>query len=280
MPAHQKIIHFLLPAFLLVGCSGQAISAMTSPAPVVTSTSSSVEEADLGSFFQGLTGAFVLYDLSSNQTLRYNLSRCAEQFLPFSTFKILNALIGLETGVIPDENYVIPWDGTLYPNASWNKDQSLKSAIKNSVVWYYQELARRVGHEKMQQYVTASGYGNQDISGQIDNFWLSGGLRISADEQVAFLQRLVQNDLPFSQRAMQIVRDIIVLEKTGTYQLSGKTGSGKMGQDNVSWFVGYLDTKDHVYFFATNITGNSPDTQAAKARGITQKILQSMGLLP
>ncbi len=92
-------------------------------------------------------------------------------------------MIGLESGVIPDADYVIKWDGTTYPIAAWNQDHTLRSAIKNSVVWYFQESARRVGHEKMQQYINLVGYGNRDISGSIDSFWLDGGLRISPDEQ-------------------------------------------------------------------------------------------------
>ena len=103
---------------------------------MVTPTPASVEKPELASYFQVFTDAFEFYDLNSNQTLRYNPQQCAERFLPASTFKILNALIGLETGVIPDENYVIHWNGTQYPVASWNQDQTLKTALQNSVVWY------------------------------------------------------------------------------------------------------------------------------------------------
>ncbi len=132
----------------------------------------------------------------------------------------------------------------------------------------------------MKKYVSAADYGNQDISGPIDSFWLNGGLRISADEQVTILKRLYQNDLPFSRRSMQIVREIIILEKTGTYRLSGKAGSGQMGNTYIGWFVGYIEAKDNVYFFATNIASASQDTPGARAKEITQKILQGIGLLP
>ena len=145
----------------------------------------------------------MLYELNANQTIRYNPEQCAERLLPVSTFKIMIVLIGLETGIIPDENYVIKWDGTQHDNPAWNQDHTLKTAMQYSVVWYYQELARRVGKEKMQHYVDAAGYG--DISGQIDTFWLDGGLRISPYEQIEFLKRLYQSDLPFSQLSMKIV---------------------------------------------------------------------------
>jgi beta-lactamase class D len=237
---------------------------------------------ELEKYFQGFKGAFVLYDLNGNNYIRYNPERCAERFIPASTFKIMNSLIGLETGVIPDENYVIKWDGTHNVIPSWNQDHTLKTAIKNSVVWYYQELARRVGKEKMQHYIEIANYGNKDISGQIDTFWLEGGLRISANEQVEFLKRLYKNELPFSSRSVNIVKEILVLEKTESYQLSGKTGSGQRITPHEGWFVGYLETKGNVYFFATNFESSSPDGLANgdTAQKISLNILRGLELLP
>jgi beta-lactamase class D len=253
------------------------------PLPTFTSTAAPIEEIkpELENYFQGFTGAFALYDLNHNRYIRYNPARCAERFLPASTFKIMNSLIGLESGVVPNENFVISWDGTPYEIPTWNQDHTLKTALQNSAVWYYQELARRVGKEKMQQYLTASNYGNQDISGAIDSFWLEGGLRISVDEQVEMLKRLYQDDLPFSQRSMRIVKDLLILEKTNGYQLSGKTGSVVRVATHVGWFVGYVEVQGNVYVFATNI--ESPNLGAksgVKAQEITQNILQSLELLP
>ena len=273
-------VGFMVFAMLGVGCAGtQSQPTYTppsgQPAPAALATPVSEVNAELGKYFQGFTGAFVLYDLSGNRTTRYNPERCAARFLPASTFKIMNSLIGLETGVIPDEAYVIKWDGTRYDIPAWNQDHTLKTAIRNSVVWYYQELARRVGKERMQHYMDVAGYGNQDISGRIDTFWLEGGLRISAEEQVGFLKRLYENDLPFSQRSMDIVKDILVLEKTGNYQLSGKTGSVQRVTPHVGWFVGYLEGGGKVYIFATNVG----DGDGNKAQEITRNILQGLGLL-
>jgi beta-lactamase class D len=236
---------------------------------------------DLGVFFDGIHGAFVLYDQNGKSYTRYNAERCAERFLPASTYKIMNSLIGLETGVIPDENYVIRWNGTKYDIPSWNQDHSMKTAIQNSVVWYYQELARRVGKQKMQKYVNAVGYGNDNISGNIDTFWLDGELRISANEQVEFLKRLYKGTLPFSSRTISIVKSILVLEKTEAYQLSGKTGSVQRIKPHIGWFVGYLKTKNNVYFFATNFETISSDgfASGAGAQKMTMSILRSLGLL-
>ncbi len=261
-------------AALWVGCAETQSQPIPTP-PSGRPAPASEVNPELGKYFQGRTGAFVLYDLSGQRIVRYNPERCAERFLPASTFKIMNSLIGLETGVIPDEAYVIKWDGTQYDIPAWNQDHTLKTAIRNSVVWYYQELARRVGQERMQHYVDAAGYGNQDISGRIDTFWLEGGLRISAEEQVRFLKRLYENDLPFSQRSMDIVKDILVLEKTGSYQLSGKTGSVQRVAPHVGWFVGYLEGGGKVYIFAANVENGDGN----QAQEITRSILQGLGLL-
>jgi beta-lactamase class D len=278
----------LLVAFLS-GCAKSRTELTSTPPirshPVFTPAAVrpvSEERPELEKYFQGNKGAFVLYDLNLDRYIRYNPERCAQGFIPASTFKIMNSLIGLETGVIPDENYVIKWDGTRYDIPSWNQDHTLKTAIRNSVIWYYQELARRVGKDRMQYYVDAADYGNKDLSGHIDTFWLEGGLRISADQQVEFLKQLYQGTLPFSERSMEIVREILVLEQNGSYRLSGKTGSAQRATPHVGWFVGYLETKDNVYFFAANYETPGPDglENGDTAEKMTRSILQSLGLLP
>jgi beta-lactamase class D len=258
----RKLIVFIM--FMVTACSPSA--------PQRTA----IEEVkpELGKYFDGFNGAFVLYGLNGNRYVRYDPQRCAERLLPASTFKIINALIGLETGVIPDENYVIPWDGTQYENSTWNQDHTLKTAFQNSVVWYYQEVARRIGRERMQQYIDAVGYGNQDMTGNLDSFWLDGAIRISADEQVEFLKKLYQDDLPFSPRSIALVKEMMLVETNQVYELRGKTGSGRMDNVYVGWFVGYEEVNGNVYFFATNITSTDPETNGLKAKQILQEILK------
>ena len=274
------LISSILLTVLLAACAQTSSPDQPTSVPPTVGPVSEVKP-ELGKYFPESQGAFVLYDLNHDRYLRYNPERCAARFIPASTFKIMNSLIGLETGVIPDENHVIEWDGTQHAIRSWNQDHTLATAIQQSVVWYYQELARRVGEEKMQHYVEAADYGNKDISGQIDTFWLEGALRISADEQVAFLKRLYQGDLPFSSRSMNIVREILVLEKTASYQLSGKTGSAQRITPHVGWFVGYLETEGNVYFFATNFQSTNPNGLAngEAAKKISLSILQELGFL-
>ncbi|MFS8087156.1 MAG: penicillin-binding transpeptidase domain-containing protein, partial [Acidobacteriota bacterium] len=224
---------------------------------VVSYGAVAVDAQDLSRFFKGTKGAIVLYDLNHNRYVRYNEQRCRERFSPKSTFKIPNSLIGLETGVIRDAEFVIQWNREKYPPepdwnqepfVHWGNDQTLRSAIKYSVVWYYRELALRVGSRQMKKYVRAFAYGNKDVSGRVDNFWLNNVLKISADEQVEFLKAFYGGRLPVSKRSTEIVKDILVLENTPAYKLSAKTGAGPIDEGvYLGWFVGYLEANGNVY---------------------------------
>lgn len=242
-----------------------------------------IEHADFAPFFDeyGVEGAFILYDRSADTYHIFNPERCRASFLPASTFKILNSLIALETGVIEDENEVFPWDGSDYGFAEWNTDHSMRTAIQVSAVWFYQELARRIGFARMQDYVTQVGYGNRDITGNLDSFWLDGALRISPEEQVAFLQRLYEDALPFSDETMATVRDILVVEETADYRLSAKSGWVTRVEPQIGWYVGYLERDGNVYFFAANIETSRPDERFGPAKiAITRALLRTLGLLP
>lgn len=241
------------------------------------------ERPELGESFEkwGVHGSFLLYDLKNDKYISYHSARCRQRFTPASTFKIFNSLVALETSVASDEHFVLKWDSVQRRVPSWNMDQDMATAIKNSTVWYYQEIARRIGEKRMQEWITRERYGNMDISGGIDQFWLSGGLRISQEEQIEFLRRLYEGTLDFSKRTMDIVRRIIILKDTTTYTLRGKTGWGDQDGKNVGWLVGYLERDGSVYFYATNIESPepAPETFASARRGITEEILKSLGLL-
>jgi beta-lactamase class D len=238
---------------------------------------------DFRKYFQKyhVQGSFVLYDLRKDQWILIGPKQRKTAFTPASTFKICNSLIGLETGVVRDENFVIRWDGITRSNPEWNKDHDLKSAFKNSTVWYYQELARRVGGERMKKWLDLVGYGNADTSGGIDRFWLSGGLRITPEQQIIFLRRLFLGDLPFSKRTMDIVRKIMIVKDTTTYTLRAKTGWGAQDGLDIGWYVGYVQTKSGVYFFATcaqRPQSDNPDFLKARI-DITLSILKELKLI-
>ena len=240
-------------------------------------------ETDFNKYFKGYNGCFVLYDFNNKYYIRHNKEQCNKRLSPCSTFKIPNSLIALETGVANDENFTLKWDSTKYMIGSWNQDHTLKSAIANSVVWYYKEIARRIGEQRMNDYFKKINYGNNDISGGIDKFWLMSTLKISANEQVEFILKLLKNELPFSERTVKIVKDIIILEKTDLYTFSGKTGSSGMDEVNnksQGWFVGYILLGTNAYAFATNIEGEGDnEANGKRAKEITIDILKSLKIM-
>ena len=258
----RKLAHLSL---ILCG----VLAACVAPAPV----------PDLSPFFDSYVGCFAMWDVSTDEHVYHNPSRCAERLSPCSTYKIPHALIGLETGVILDQHHVREWDGTRYPVEVWNQDHTMASAVQNSVVWYFQAVATEIGEERMQAYLDAFGYGNQDISGGLTQFWLGSSLAISADEQIDFLDRLRLDDLPVSSRSMKIVKEVIVLEEKDAYIYRGKTGScTPEGEYPLGWFVGYVERDDTTYIFATNIQGIEAEGQ--RARQIGTAILEHLGVLP
>jgi beta-lactamase class D len=275
----------------LLGCSGSAPGPDSRAAPPLSDVSGEVEatamaQPDLAGFFGEIEGAFILLDAQTGQIVRHNPERARTRFLPASTFKIPNTLIALETGVASGAEFALAWDSIASPRegwwpASWARDQTLQSALPASVVWYYQELARRIGTERMRAYLERFDYGNRDITGGIDQFWLTGDLRISPEEQVDFLRRFYFGRLGVSERSVRIAKELLVLEETPTYRLSGKTGwagLGEQGEAQVGWFAGYLERGDQVYLFATNIEIRS-NADAAARLTITKAILRELGLL-
>ena len=198
-------------------------------------------------------------DLQKDNIICYNSAQYDSGFIPASTFKICNSLIALETGVAPDENLVIPWDSVRRQVPAWNQDQDMKEAIKNSTVWYYQVIARRIGSERMAAWIKNSNYGNQDISGGIDKFWLMGELRITPHQQIDFLVRLYKDELPLSKRSMDIVKTIMINEKNDSYTLYAKTGWSMAGTTDIGWWVGYIEKGDAVYFFANCVQNSNSE---------------------
>lgn len=250
--------------------------------PSVSTNQTIAQQVDLGQSFRdlGVDGSIVIYDKNNDRFYEHDPSRNTTAFLPASTFKIFNALVSLETGVIKDDIAVLTWDGIKREITAWNRDTNLRQAFKDSTVWFYQVLARKVGYERMQQFIDRVGYGNRQIGTpeQIDRFWLEGPLQITPKQEIEFLRRLESNDLPFSERTLDLVKDIAIVERTPAYTLRGKTGWANRVTPNIGWFVGYLQQNNNVYFFATNISMRSAD-DAPKRLEITRRSLKALGLL-
>lgn len=238
--------------------------------------------------FDSVVGTFVLYDLEENNYYYFNEERAETRFPPMSTFKIPNSLIALETGVLENANSLIRWDSikvpcntnwNFYPATEWCRDQTLASAFRYSVVWYFQEVARRIGHENMATYLQKLHYGNQDINAGIDNFWF-WKLKISAKEQIEFLKKFYLEEIDFEPEHISTMEDIMTIEDTGQYVLYGKTGGGEIGENlAIGWFVGFVETDDNVYFFAINIEGENYLAVRDKRQKIVREILTKLSIL-
>ncbi|MEM1218502.1 MAG: class D beta-lactamase [Bacteroidota bacterium] len=274
MQAIKRIVLlFLLGSLFSCQSNGEKEASSSS------SGATSFSEELLSAVFEesGVNGTIVLLDANSGQRYIHNPERAREEFLPASTFKIPNTLIALETGVT-NETETFTWDGTERTIEAWNRDQTLSSAFRNSVVWVYQDLARRVGEEEMQLRVDYLGYGNSDISGGIDQFWLSGGLRISAIDQVQFLQRMIAGNLPLKPGIVQKALPIFLEEETETYKLYAKTGWATIPEPDLGWYVGWIETVDQRFLFALNI--NIEDvSQIGNRQKLVREILRRGGLI-
>ncbi len=225
-------------------------------------------------------GSFFLYDVNKDRTVIHNEPQVDHAFIPASTFKICNSLIGLETGVIPDMDFTLPWDSIQRSVPSWNKDTNFKEAFKNSAVWYYQELATRVGQDRMDEWINKLSYGNKDASGGITTFWLTGDLRITPRQQLNFIYHLIHNELPVSQRSADMVKEMMILEEADDFILRGKTGWGIQEDTNIGWLVGYLEKNDNNYIFVNCIQSKGENPNFGEARiAIAKKALKDLGLL-
>lgn len=249
-------------------------------------TSSMVERSDWGAVFAeaGVDGTFVLHEVGSDEIQVYDPERADTRRIPASTFKILNSLIILETGTVADVDEIVEWDGVQRDVPEWNRDHDLRTAIEVSAVWVYQELARRVGEEAMSELVDAAGYGNADIGGGIDQFWLDGDLRISPLQQVDFLGRLVDDDLPFSRENMAAVREIMVRESGDGWSWSHKTGTALSEDPVLGWLVGTTEYGGSTWIFAMNLDLGPVDVPSQidpqVRQQITRTILVAEGALP
>jgi len=237
------------------------------------------EDPDLARIFadRGATGTIVMRSLDGSVAYVHNQSRAKEPFIPASTFKIPNSLIALEEKAIADENEVIKWDGRKQRVEAWNRDHTLETAFKVSCVWFYQELAKRIGKEKYERHLSRIRYGNARPEPDLTTFWLDGDLRISAEEQIDFLARLCRNDLPFQKRSLEIVKRLMIVDQTPLYTIRAKTGWALRVPAQLGWYVGYVEAGGKTWLFATNLdivrTGDERYRQeitlaALKAKGI------------
>lgn len=226
----------------------------------------------------GVTGTFVVHDVATGEYTGHDRQRANIRYVPASTFKIPNSLIGLSAGAVSGVDEVLPYGGGPTYLPQWARDMPLREAIRISNVPVYKELARRIGMPRMQEGLRQLDYGNMEAGKTVDTFWLEGPLKISAIEQTRFLGRLAQDKLPFPKPAMAAVREIVRQE--GEANLYAKTGwyMPEDRKNQIGWWVGWVERDGKVVAFALNVDVND-DTAAAKRVPLGKAALQSLGLL-
>lgn len=247
------------------------------------------EDKSLKKYFdeQNLTGCFALFDNGQGNFTVYNLKRYRDSaYLPASTFKIVNSLIGIQTGKVKDTSSVIPWDDIEREVKEWNRDLNMMEAFKVSSVPWYQELARRIGKDTMQRWLDTLGYAAVTDKGRavvkkIDTFWLDNSIKITADEQLGLVKKLYFDQLPFYTRTQQIVKTMMLQEDNSNYRLSYKTGWGHSENGHsLGWVIGWIEENRHPYFFVLQVESPVENYDIPAARiTLLKKILKQYGFM-
>lgn len=231
-------------------------------------------------------GCFALKDNGTGKFTIYNLGRYRDSsYLPASTFKIVNSLIGLQTGKITNDSMVIKWDGVKRMRDEWNKDLTMYEAFRVSAVNYYQELARRIGKDAMQFWLDSLKYGAKTftekvmIRSAVDSFWLDNSLKITPDQQLGLVEKLYFDQLPFFKSYQEVVKRAMLFENNTNYRLGYKTGWGfdEKG-NNIGWIVGWIEENNHPYFFVLNLESPQKGFNMTVVRmNILRGILKHLG---
>lgn len=282
----------VLGAALAAGCIPPPTSTQQTTVPAHARpilVAADTERPDWRSAFaaEGGVGTFVLLDTETGTTQRLDPDRAARRYLPASTFKVYNALVALETGVVGDPDSVFVWDGVTREIPQWNRDHTLRSGMAASTVWLYQRVARAVGRDRYRAAFDRQPYGNGTVGPDVDQFWLDSSLQISADEQIPLMDGLRQGLLAFRPDVQATVRDLLpVLVDDGRGRMLAKTGWGGFGsasgtQTPLGWLVGWVERSDGaVAVFALNVEPAAAGFDMGPARlRIARAILASEGWL-
>jgi len=251
----------------------------------------SFAQMDLEKSFKecGMGGSITLYDYTHKKWIFSNEVDGKTATRPASTFKIINALIALEEGILKDEKEIMKFvgvehvDTTRYGNRTdIFKDMDLEEAFKKSAVWFNLEIAKKVGREKYKKYITAAGWGNMDFSEPGLDFWNSGPFAVTPVQQIEFLEKLYKGKVGFSKRNIEIVKRIMLAESTPLYTISGKTGWVQTATEDMGWWIGYVEKKDGVVFFATRTrklrTDKNPNFVPCR-KSITAAVLKQLKII-
>lgn len=240
--------------------------------------SGNISYTDFSPYFGTYNGSFTFYDSANDSWTIYNPELATLRVSPDSTYKIYDALFGLEEGIIAPDNSFLAWNGNHYPFETWNADQTLPSAMAASVNWYFQEIDARLGIDSIYRHIQDINYGNRNLQGDPSTYWLESSLKISPVEQVELLTKLHDNSFGFAPKNIQAVKDALRLLSSDGRTLYAKTGTGCVdGKDVNGWFIGFIETADNAYFFATNLTADE-DATGTNAAETTMSLLSDMGI--
>jgi beta-lactamase class D len=200
-------------------------------------------------------GALLISDQGNNTFYSNDFNWAETGFIPASTFKIANSIQALENGIVENDSTMFYWDGQPGYLKSWEEDLTFHQAFQRSCVPCFQQIARKTGVEKMKETLDKIGYpGMVFDSTTLDNFWLEGDSKISQFQQINFLKRLVNKELPISAKTYEVMSKIMLIDQKDSYELYGKTGWAQPNDStDIGWFVGYAITPSDTFYMATNI---------------------------
>ncbi len=249
----MKKIYIISILILLFSCTGKKT---TSDKKETETTEREIVVPEFQTIIDSahVNGAILIYDFEGDKYYSNNFGWTKKGNLPASTFKIANSIIALETGIVENDSTLFEWNGEKRRLINWEQDLIFRDAFHYSCVPCYQKIARKIGVKKMTEYLNQLEYGNMKVdSTNIDLFWLEGESRINQFQQIDFLKRFYQSELPISERTEAIMKKLMVIEENDEYKLSGKTGWSIRNKNNNGWFVGYIESRNKAYFFATNV---------------------------
>ena len=273
----RALIIYLVISAVFIGCTPiLSIGASTQDVYHFHDTDKNISLLDVSAIFGSYDGSFVLYDNHLDSWKIYNLEEANKRIPPDSTYKIYDALLGIESGIITPEHSSMAWNGEHFSYSAWENDQDLNSAMQNSVNWYFQTMDSQLGLNKIQEFLNEIEYGNQTTSSNLKLYWSDFSLKISPIEQVELLKKFNTNGFHLHSQNVLSVKNAIKIVGTSDGTFYGKTGTGCIdGQDINGWFIGYIETSDNIYYFATNIQSDSNAT-GKKALEITSAILKKL----
>lgn len=277
-PILNSILLFLLTSLILNACNGSHNKKLISTHVLKPEFQTLIDSANV-------EGSVLIHDLNNDGYYSNDFNWAEIARLPASTFKIPNSIIALELGVVDrkiiDNEKIFKWNGQDRFLKAWEQDLTLKKAYHYSCMPCYQEIARKIGTGRMNQYLDKLKFGEMVVNNEtLDQFWLVSDSTISQFQQIDFLKRLYLSELPVSKVTIDAMKNMMVVKATNEYTISAKTGLSVRLDKYNGWYVGYVETIGNVFFFATNISPLSEYNKNFNAlrKFVTFKALEKLGI--